>query len=282
MSTKHIAFALLSLSLAACAEPPRIGSRSSAATSYKVAGIQYAPGQASSVLASCSSAAKPDGCAVQELINQAKQGGAVLAVVPEHGLDQSTQEPTPNVGDNPGTDASWPSSAPYIKMFSQQAKQLGMTIVIHLLTKSSTSKPYSAQVALGPDGSVLATHYKFELFSSEKDAYTGGTDVHVFESVELGTVGLLICADIYGDLNLHKKLKDDLKARVIAFSSEWTAAGAANFQQSYARNWGVWFVGSNWSSGTGKGAGIFDPDGKELARVETSSPSVLMAEIPAP
>jgi predicted amidohydrolase len=259
--------------------------RSSALASHQVAAIQYASGQASLVLESCATAPKPDGCAVQELVKQARQKGAVLVVAPELALDQpyiSNIEPTPALGSNPGTDPSWPAGGVYIKMFSQQAQQLGITIVIHLLTQSATSKPYSTQVAFGPDGRVLGKHHKFELFSGEKNSYTAGTDVEVFESAQLGKVGLLICADIYGDLNLHQKLVDTLKARVVAFSSFWTAPGAANFQQSYAKNWGVWMIGSNVSGGAGRGGGIFDPEGKELARTEQASPSVLVASVPPP
>lgn len=250
-----------------------------AAQTLQVGAVQYTAGQASQVSASCSGTDEPDVCAVQELVAQAADQGAVLVVAPELGLGQTYYDPDPDLGEVPADDPQWEDGS-FIKMFSQQAQELGIYIVIHLATVRGTTKR-STQVALGPDGAVVGRHYKFELFASEQDTYTPGDDVMVF-STPLGKVGLLICADIYGDLALHQRLVEELGAQVVAFSSYWTAAGAANWQASFAKNWGVYVVGSNTASGKGVGGGVFGPDGAALIRVEEPAPSVITAELPTP
>jgi predicted amidohydrolase len=247
-------------------------------STLKVAAIQYSSGQYAKV-SGCSSASGGDTCAIKEMITQATDQDAVLVVAPELGLETTINEKDPGLGDNPGSDGQW-SNKSLIKIFSQQAKEKGIYLVIHLPT-SSGKDHFSTQVAFDPEGAVVGVHHKFELFSGEKDTYTPGTDVMVFDS-PLGKVGLMICADIYGDMALHSKLAEELGSRVLAFSSYWTAKGAANWQASFAKNWGLYVVASNTSAGTGVGGGIFDPQGKALIRVEEKKPSLAVAEIPAP
>jgi len=79
-------------------------------TAYKVAAIQYSEGQASLVSASCTTAAKPDLCAVQVMVGQAQGQGAAFVVTPEYGLGQTVYEATPVVGENPGTSSAWPAA----------------------------------------------------------------------------------------------------------------------------------------------------------------------------
>ncbi len=59
-------------------------------------------------------------------------------------------------------------------------------------------------------------------------------------------------AQLEVDLHRHApdahELADTLGARVVAFSSLWTVAGAPNWQASFAKNWGVYLVGSNITS----------------------------------
>jgi predicted amidohydrolase len=266
--------------LVGCAkDAPPIGRSAAAATMLTVASAQYGSGQAGAVKASCASDVAPDVCALKELVTQAKAQGALLVVVPEISIDQKYYEPQPSVGDDPCTMSAYGGSA--IKIFAEQAKQLQIFIVIHVITEDASKLHYSTQVALGPDGKIVGKHHKFELYGSEASSYTPGTDVMVF-GTPLGKVGLLICADIYGDLALHSKIADTLGARVIALSSYWTALGAANFQAAFARNWGVYVVGSNTTTGSGVGGGVFDPTGKPLVKWEKTVPTVTVAQIPAP
>jgi predicted amidohydrolase len=280
-SQQLLALALLALACSSGCAPgaePDPRSSSHAATTFTVAAVQYDSGQASLVKPACTSDAAPDVCAVVELMSQAKAKGAMLVVAPETILGQKYYETDPTLGENPGQSAQWPATS-FIKTFSLRAKQQQLYIVIHLATQTA-SDAYSTQVAFGPDGSVVGKHHKFELYSSEAKTYTPGTDVMVFDS-PLGKVGLLICADIYGDLALHSKLADTLKARVLAFSTAWTVPGSANWQAAFARNWGLYVVGANWSATAVAGGGIFDPTGKALDQQTLGTPGLAVAQIPA-
>ncbi len=247
----------------------------------KVAAVQYDSGDHAAVDGTCAASALPDACAVGKLAAQAKAKGAMLVVTPEYGLGQKYYEPVPKLGENPGTATTW-SDGTLIKTFSKQAAALGVYIVIDLQTSRGTGKAkHNTLVAFSPKGAVVGVHHKFELFASEAKSLTPGKEVSVFDT-PAGKVGLLICADIYGDLRLHHKLTKTLKARVVAVSSLWTAAGGQRWQQSFAKNWGVYVVGSNTTGGAGKGGGIYDPSGKALAEHTGGSPAVVVAQIPAP
>lgn len=229
----------------------------------------------------CLSEAEPSVCAVKKLVEQAHSQGATLVVAPEYGLGQTYLEPDPTMGENPGTDDAWPDDT-FIKIFSKQAAQLGIYILINLQTytgKDPNTIAYNTLVAFDPTGKVVGVHHKFELFSSESESLTPGTDVMVFDS-SLGKVGLLICADMYGDLRLQDKLVNTLGARIVAVSSFWTANGGYNWQKNFARNWGVYVIGSNTTYGAGQGGGIFDPDGQALDLMANAAPGIAIATIP--
>ena len=276
---------LVSLTLlGACADNHgNLGVLTQPATMLKVAGIQYSEGRYAEVDPSCSSAKHPDVCAVQKLVEQAAGLGAKIIVTPEYGLGQQYLEPSPELNEVPADSSSWDDDD-FIKMFSKQAKQLGVYLAIDLQTytgQQASLKKYNSLVAFGPGGKVLAKHNKFELFDSEAKSLTPGTDVMTFET-PLGKVGLLICADLYGDLRMHDKLTRTLGARVVLVSSFWTAPAGLRWQQSFAKNWGVYVVGSNVVDGAGHGAGVFGPNGEELALWDQKSPKPLVVDLPQP
>ena len=274
----------LTLALAACNGGP-VDEPTGALTlankqTLKVAAIQYSEGMYKQVDASCAT----DVCAVQKLVAQAVSQGATFVVAPEQGLGQQYLELSPDPGEVPADSKDWAADT-LIKTFSQQAKQLKTYLVINLqtYTEQPTTKKYNTLVAFGPGGVVLARHYKFELFSSEAKSLTPGKDFATSTfNTPLGKVGLLICADLYGDLRMQDKLTRVLGARVVLVSSFWTAPGAQRWQQSFAKNWGVYVVGSNLVSGAGRGGGIFDPEGQELALYDKNTPGVIVADIPQP
>lgn len=265
------------LLLAACAGPSPSASSSHAAKTIKVAGVQYAAGSHAKVSPACAGASSPDNCAVRALVDRAAAQGAALVVTPEYGLDQDLLEPDPQVGQDPCAAGS--AGGALVRAFSEQARQRSLFVVINLQTYSGSGagkQIYNSQVALGPDGTVRAVHHKFELFAGESAKLTPGQGGTVFKA-PFGTVGLLICADLYGDLRLHHELTHTRGARLVVVSSYWTAPGAASWQQHFARNWGVHVVGANTTAGPGKGGGVFDPEGRTLAR--RSTPGLVIAPI---
>jgi predicted amidohydrolase len=250
----------------------------------KVAAVQYSEGYYNKVDPACGSDENPDLCAINKLIAKAQAQGAALVVTPENEVGQKYLEDDPQIGDLPATSSTW-SDDEIIKVLSKQAIQQKLYIVSHLQTLTGTGSnvtKYSTQVAFDPSGKVVGKHHKFELYGGEKDVYTPGKSVDLswFNS-PAGKVGMLICADTYGDLRMHDKLTRVLGARLVAFSSWWTVAEATRWPASYAKNWGVYVVAANRVSGSGKGGGIFDPAGKALVKHTSSDPGVIIAEIPA-
>jgi predicted amidohydrolase len=266
------------------AEPP-IPDFGAAPVATKVAAIQYGEGQAGFVDTGCATNPAPNLCAIKMLVLQARAGGASFVVIPEYSLipDQQYWEPLPALGVNPGTSSAWPEDL-FITIFSKYAKKLDIYLVINLLTFDGTKpnyKYYNTQVAFEPSGKVVGVHRKFELFGNEQKSLTPGNDVMVF-STPLGKIGLLICADIYGDSTLLDKLAYTLGARVVAFSSFWTVASAVTWQQNFAKKYGVFFIAANTTINPGQGGGVYDPNGAALAQKIQNQPSVVFADIPLP
>ena len=252
---------------------------------HKVAAIQYGAGDAALVSTACTQAAMPNVCALRKLVAQARAGGALLVVLPEYGFgwDQKVYEPDPKVGDNPATNTAWPPAL-IIPTMAKEAKLHKVYLVIHLTTHKVGSSPviaYNTQVVFDPAGKVVAKHHKINLWDDEPKTLTAGSDVSVF-STPLGTVGLLICADIYATTPLHAKLVKTLKARLIAFSAHWLTAGATGYQITFAKTHGVYVVAANTTLAPGQGGGVFDPTGKALVSSAKTTPIIAYATIPAP
>lgn len=266
--------------LLSCGDPVRLPGRTFDGKRFRVAAVQYALGEYAQVAPGCAGTDSPDNCAMHRLVDRAAGQGALLVVTPEYSVDQAGPEPSPRVGQNPSRTA--PGPGPLLRAFSRQAAHHGIYLVINLLTTGSTNgqrRTYNTQVAFGPDGAVRAVHHKFTLFDAEANSLTPGRDVTSFRT-PLGTVGLLICADLYGDLRQHQRLVHQAGARLIAVSSAWTASGGAHWPRSFARNWGVHVVSANTTAGPGAGGGVFDPRGKILAK--RSDPGLAMAWIELP
>jgi predicted amidohydrolase len=199
------------------------------------------------------------------------------------------------VGSNPGTDSALAETAP-LKLLSQDAKRLQIYMVFDLITSPGTTAAdplYNTAVAFGPDGRVLALHHKFNLFGNENGVITPGSDVTVFQS-PLGNVGLLVCADIYAELQngdgqicnpcspLPGKLSTQLKARVVAVPAEWMKDTAMSTFWFYAKRYNVYAVVANNTTPPGQGGGVWDPQGAILGQALETKPSIVYAEIPAP
>ena len=275
--------AALTLLLAACSAEPGLplGGIQRPLSAIKVAAVQYGEGDYPQVDTTCGAKKAPDFCAVQAMIAQAQGKGATLVVTPENELGQTYYEPDPELGQIPAQDTSLDDGS-MIKALSAQAQLLKIYLVVHLVTmkgSGSGATKYSTQVAFDPSGRIVGKHHKFELYSGEKKTYTPGTDVSTFTS-PAGKVGLLICADIYGDPRLSDRLTRTLGARLVAFSTWWTVADATRWQANFARNWGVYMVAANTTYGAGRGGGIFGPDGKALDLKNSGKPELAIATIP--
>jgi predicted amidohydrolase len=242
------------------------------AATIQVAAVQFASGDARRIDARC---AKSDAnCAIEALVRRAAQKGASLVVAPEYGLAQRFAEPSPKLGDTPRR----APGAPLLSRFASLSRELGIYLVIQLNTKQG-DKLHSTQVALDPDGRVVGVHYKFELYGAERFSHAAGDDVMAFDT-PFGRVGMLICADLYGDPRLHDKLSHELDVHIVALSSMWTVPRATRWQAAFARDWSVYVVAANSTGGKGHGGGVFDPRGRGVSVSETGEPTVTIASIP--
>lgn len=242
------------------------------ANTVRVASIVYGGQHPERVAPECR---ENNNCAIEMLIRQAHAQRAQLIVAPEYGLDQSGDEPDPLVGT---LSYEMPARAHLARRFAALADELDVYLVINLETREGTDN-FNTQLAFDPSGRLVAKHHKFELYGGERDTMTAGHDVSIFDT-PFGRVGLLICADIYGDPALHRRLTRELGANIIAFSAEWTVRGAARWQAAFAHDWGVYVVGSNGADGAGQGGGIFDRQGKAIASSKAGDAQVLVATVP--
>ena len=247
----------------------------------KVAGVQYGPSKsgAEKVDATCLSRTDYNTCAVEKLVEQAAAQGAQIIVTPELALDQQYYETDPSVGALPADDTTLADTS-LLKIFAKKAKTLGVFLAVHFHSQDDrTKKKFSTQIVYDKTGKVVGVHHKFELYGGENTSLTHGSDNTIIQT-PLGKTAPLICADLYGDPRHHSKLVDDLGARVILVSSYWTVPSGARWQAAFAKNWGVYVIGSNVTTSAGRGGGIYDPNGKALIESLAAEPKVLIAEIP--
>ena len=250
------------------------GASDGSAPGFVVAAIQYGTDDHKHV-----AACNDDACALRHYIDNAADQGAKLVVTSEYALAKASPEPTPEVGENPGSDASATS---LIAAFSRLAATRGIYLVIDLITYKGVDPSihyFNTQVAFDPTGKVVALHRKFNLYENEKAQLTPGDDVSTFDT-PAGKVGLLICADIYGDATLIKKLTKELGARIIALSSDWVKAGVDSAFFLFAKGYAVYLVAANTTKAPGFGGGVYDDQGRVLVEKLEAKPSILVATIP--
>jgi predicted amidohydrolase len=246
----------------------------------RIAAVQYAGQDASSVDGRCD---EEDAlCAITVLVRQAARGGAKLVVTPEYALGLDVPEVEPPVGFRPFEDPDRDRAGPAV-VLSKLARELRIFLVAAMRTSApgddGDESVFNAQLAFGPDGRVVGRHHKVVLYAGERDELEAGADLGSFDT-PFGTVGLLICADLYGDPRLHDRLTRERGARIITLSTMWTVERATRWQAAFARDWNVAVVGANGSTGAGRGGGIFGPDGRTLAIHESDEPGVIVADVP--
>jgi predicted amidohydrolase len=246
-----------------------------AANEVTVAAVQFNGAEPGRIDASC-----PDedaACALRVLIRRAAARGAKLIVTPEYVMQGP--EPDPTVGEVVADGK--------LATLGELAAELQVYLVVNLITERSASAlnaaspagvdRFNAQVAFGPEGTVVAKHHKFELYAGEGVDLTAGTRVNSFDT-PFGTVGLLICADLYGDPTFHQRLMDR-GTSIVVVSSRWTVDDATRWPAAFARDWSVFVVAANASSGEGRGGGVFDRQGKVVAMGSADDAGSVVATI---
>ncbi len=230
----------------------------------KVASILYSTGSFGRFSSECTN----DACALAKLVEDAARQGARLVVLPEYALGDIVDEPA--LGARPEDDVLGP--------FGKIAREHTIYVVVQILTKPAQGPSHNSQIVLGPGGAVVAVHHKFELFAGERDRLAAGVAATTF-ATPFGTVGLLVCADIYGDPRVHEAMVAQ-GASIIAVSSMWTAHGAPSWPRHLAYNLGVAVVAANHTGDPAGGGGVFGPGGEPLSVHNDEAPTVAIAEVP--
>jgi predicted amidohydrolase len=235
----------------------------------RVASILYTGSTPDALLDRCGSS--DNNCVIEALVGVAAEHGADLVVAPEYGLDQYEAELLPSPGDKPHVDPDRDPKS-LLARFADVADKNEVYLVINLITHEPEKVPrgsdgtrdeFNTVVAFGPDGAVVGRHHKFELFGAERQDLTAGEAVTAFDT-PFGRVGLLVCADIYGQPAMHQELMRELEVRIVAWSAAWTVEGATRWQSTFARDWNVFLVAANGARGEGGGGGVFDPNGNSI------------------
>ncbi len=89
---------------------------------------------------------------------------------------------------------------PFVALLSEHAARLGTTIVAGMFERSNSGRPFNTLVAVGPDGSLVASYRKIHLYDSfgyrESDRLTAGDVVPTVVQVADLRVGLMTCYDL--------------------------------------------------------------------------------------
>jgi len=207
---------------------------------------------------------------------------------------------------DPGRDHTWSAKAkgegvlavqrvaeavpgPSTKHFGELAKKLGIYLVVPLI-EAAEEEFYNAQVLLGPDGTVLLHHRKWNLWPPGDGLWAspGNRTVRVADT-PVGRLGLMICYDVH-------RLPEELKkagADIVLYSVGWYGPNTETwfsdvFPRRYVVRNGFAVVAANWSAEPGapgwEGHGyscIVAPDGKVLAMAKTTrGDEIVLADLP--
>ena len=266
-------------------------------TSLTVGAVQYSEGDYTHAKG-CSD----DICGLTFYIKEGVKQGATLIVTPEYSQKQTTAEQAPKIGDKPATDSKW-SSAKLLPVFAKLADEQNITLILNLVTQEgsgSSAKLFNTSVALDKDGKVVARHYKFELFGGEATQLTVGPDIKtsLFDT-PAGKAAILICADVQcivtklsagpscsaNAVTLLKELFLQKKPKIVLFSAAWTIPpgnapwGSIEVIKQIAQN-NVWVVAAGNTRSKGPGGGVWKPGGDAVKSTTSSTPSVIVADIP--
>jgi predicted amidohydrolase len=212
-----------------------------------------------------------------ERIARAADEGAHLALLPEV-MDLGWTHPSAKI-------LAYP--VPGGKTFEKlaDAARKNQIYVVAGIVEKDVDKTYNTAVLIGPDGKLLLKHRKLNELDIAHDLYDTGDRLNVCHT-ELGTIGLMICADAGAREYAIQRSLGYMGADMILSPSSWAVvADHDNEKEPYgdtwrnnyipvAREFQLWIIGvSNvgWlTAGPWKGwkcigcSLVIDPDGNEV------------------
>ncbi len=211
-------------------------------------------------------------CEVEALVRSVADQGAQLIVVSEGAFEVEVPEPLPKLGRVPNAEY-----APGLWSMSNLAADLQIFLVVPMHTRDRGETPYSSVVAFGPNGRTVGIHHKIELYSTEHDEFAPGEQFGTFET-PWGTVAMMLCSDLYAEPELHRAMQQR-GVDIVLVSSLWTVEGAQRWQAALAHDWGLYVVAANGSGGSGRGSGVYAPDGRALATEDSGFDATVVSTL---
>lgn len=165
----------------------------------------------------------------EELIREAARNGADVALLPE-AMDVGWTQPASQ------TDAETIPDGVTCRRLMEAAAENGIFVCAGL-TERDGSRVYNSAVLIDRDGNHLCTHRKINELEIGHQFYAQGDRLSVVET-ELGTIGLMICADAFANDKAVTQALCYLGADIILSPTAWAVeADHDNAKDPYG---GIW------------------------------------------
>jgi predicted amidohydrolase len=250
----------------------------------RIAALSYTPAGSApvdSTQAAVDQYKKRTADALERAIRQTAKGGDVrLIVTPEF-----STVGYPDIPDLPEEEDNFQNpeqarpyaetlTGPTVARFARLAKELDTYLIIGILEREGQNL-FNTVVALGPNGRVVSSYRKINLFSHEAEYVQAGKSRAFFDT-PFGRVGMTICYDIHFDHPARDLVSQD-HIDIMAFPTSWVGKGGLSAFRSFARSNRVYFLAANHNYFPD--TAVISPDG--TVQSHTQSDEAVFGTVPA-
>ncbi|RYZ69883.1 MAG: carbon-nitrogen hydrolase family protein [Proteobacteria bacterium] len=161
--------------------------------------------------------------------------------------------------------------------FAPIARELGVFIQLGLATVHPGSDIfYNSAIVIDPNGELVATYHKQNLFAHEGDFVEAGHEPATFET-PAGKFGVMICADIYSH-EVREQYKR-LGVTAVTLSASWAAhnSGMDAFKEG-AQAMGVYVLAANQTYFPD--SGVVSPQGHAQSHIRQTRDGIAYGYLP--
>ncbi|MGE3975476.1 MAG: carbon-nitrogen hydrolase family protein [Bdellovibrionales bacterium] len=211
--------------------------------------------------------------ALEAQIRAAAKGGAKLIVTPEFGTVGYPD--IPELPDEEDEFQNREQIKPYVetvdgttaRKFGALANQLNVWLVVGIAEVApTTNRYYNTILAINPQGQMVQSYRKIQLFEGEKNFLSAGSK-RVFFTTEWGKVGLFTCYDIHFAHPATDLVTQD-GVSVIAFPTSWVGRGGMSTFRQFALSNKVYFLAANHTYFPD--SGVVSPNGRAQSHIRTA------------
>ncbi len=164
-----------------------------------------------------------------DLVRAAASQGATVVLLPE-ALPFGWTDPSAVEEAEPIPDGK------FFQYFKKLARETGLYLCAGLVERSA-GELYNAAILLDPRGHLLLRHRKLNELDIAHHLYQCGTELRVAQT-ELGTIGVMICADGFAPGQFVSRALCHMGAEIILSPSAWAVpAGHDNRKERYGQLW---------------------------------------------